>query len=30
VDEIIAEPMLEHGMGVAMMDKLRRASVRPA
>ncbi|TDU71354.1 L-threonylcarbamoyladenylate synthase [Prosthecobacter fusiformis] len=29
VDEIIAEPMLEHGMGVAMMDKLRRASVRP-
>jgi len=28
VDEIIAEPMLEHGMGVAMMDKLRRASVR--
>lgn len=30
VDEIIAEPMLDHGMGVAMMDKLRRASVRPA
>jgi L-threonylcarbamoyladenylate synthase len=30
VDEIIAEPMLEHGMGVAMMDKLRRASTRPA
>lgn len=28
VDEIIAEPMLEHGMGAAMMDKLRRASVR--
>lgn len=30
VDEIIAEPMLEHGMGTAMMDKLRRASVRRA
>lgn len=30
VDEIIAEPMLEHGMGVAMMDKLRRASTRTA
>ncbi len=30
VDEIIAEPMLEHGMGVAMMDKLRRAAVRPS
>lgn len=30
VDEIIAEPMLDHGMGVAMMDKLRRASVRRA
>lgn len=30
VDEIIAEPMLEHGMGTAMMDKLRRAAVRPA
>lgn len=30
VDEIIAEPMLEHGMGAAMMDKLRRASVRPS
>lgn len=28
VDEIIAEPMLEHGMGAAMMDKLRRAAVR--
>lgn len=28
VDEIIAEPMHEHGMGAAMMDKLRRASVR--
>ena len=30
VDEIIAEPMFEHGMGIAMMDKLRRASVRYA
>lgn len=31
VDEIIAEPMFEHGMGIAMMDKLRRASVnKPA
>lgn len=28
VDEIIAEPMFEHGMGIAMMDKLRRASVK--
>ncbi|WP_294227849.1 L-threonylcarbamoyladenylate synthase [Prosthecobacter sp.] len=28
VDEIIAEPLHEHGMGIAMMDKLRRASVR--
>lgn len=27
-DEIIAEPMFEHGMGAAMMDKLRRASVK--
>ncbi len=27
VDEIIAEPMFEHGMGIAMMDKLRRASI---
>lgn len=26
VDEIVAEPMHEHGMGAAMMDKLRRAS----
>ncbi len=26
VDEIVAEPMHEHGMGIAMMDKLRRAS----
>lgn len=31
VDEIIAEPMFEHGMGIAMMDKLRRASInKPA
>lgn len=29
VDEIIAEPMHEHGMGIAMMDKLRRAAVKP-
>jgi L-threonylcarbamoyladenylate synthase len=28
VDEIIAEPMFEHGMGIAMMDKLRRAAVK--
>lgn len=28
VDEIIAEPLHEHGMGIAMMDKLRRASRR--
>jgi L-threonylcarbamoyladenylate synthase len=28
VDEIIAEPMFEHGMGIAMMDKLRRASIK--
>ncbi len=28
VDEIIAEPLHEHGMGIAMMDKLRRASGR--
>jgi len=27
-DEIIAEPMHEHGMGAAMMDKLRRAAVK--
>lgn len=26
VDEIIAEPLAEHGVGVAMMDRLRRAS----
>jgi L-threonylcarbamoyladenylate synthase len=25
-DEIIAEPMFEHGVGVAMMDRLRRAA----
>lgn len=30
VDEIIAEPLHEHGMGIAMMDKLRRAAVRKA
>ncbi len=31
VDEIIAEPMFEHGMGIAMMDRLRRAAAkRPA
>jgi L-threonylcarbamoyladenylate synthase len=30
VDEIIAEPLHEHGMGIAMMDKLRRASARKA
>jgi len=28
VDEIIAEPLSETGLGVAIMDKLRRASVR--
>lgn len=28
VDEIIAEPISEVGLGVAMMDRLRRASVR--
>lgn len=28
VDEIIAEPLSETGLGVAMMDKLRRASTR--
>lgn len=28
VDEIIAEPMLEHGVGLAMMDRLRRAAVK--
>lgn len=27
VDEIIAEPVFEHGMGIAIMDKLRRASI---
>lgn len=31
VDEIIAEPMFEHGMGIAMMDRLRRAAAaKPA
>ncbi len=31
VDEIISEPMHEHGMGIAIMDKLRRASInKPA
>lgn len=28
VDEIIAEPLAEHGVGVAMMDRLRRAAVK--
>ena len=28
VDEIIAEPVSETGLGVAIMDKLRRASSR--
>jgi L-threonylcarbamoyladenylate synthase len=28
VDEIIAEPMFEHGMGTAMMDRLRRAAMK--
>lgn len=28
VDEIIAEPMSEVGLGIAMMDRLRRASVK--
>jgi L-threonylcarbamoyladenylate synthase len=28
VDEIIAEPLAEHGVGLAMMDRLRRASVK--
>lgn len=27
-DEIIAEPMHEHGMGIAMMDRLRRAAAK--
>ena len=27
VDEIIAEPVSETGLGVAIMDRLRRASV---
>jgi|GEM_PF-130406 L-threonylcarbamoyladenylate synthase len=30
VDEIIAEPLHEHGVGIAMMDKLRRASMKVA
>ena len=29
-DEIIAEPLHEHGMGIAMMDRLRRAAVKGA
>lgn len=29
LDEIIAEPVSETGLGVAIMDRLRRASVRP-
>ncbi len=28
VDEIIAEPLAEHGVGVAMMDRLRRAAAK--
>ncbi len=28
VDEIIAEPVSETGLGVAIMDRLRRASVK--
>lgn len=28
VDEIIAEPVREHGLGVAIMDRLRRAATR--
>ena len=28
VDEIIAEPVSETGLGVAIMDKLKRANVR--
>ncbi|HYF35364.1 MAG TPA: Sua5 family C-terminal domain-containing protein, partial [Prosthecobacter sp.] len=28
VDEIIAEPLHEHGMGIAMMDRLRRAAAK--
>jgi L-threonylcarbamoyladenylate synthase len=30
VDEIIAEPLHEHGMGIAMMDRLRRAAAKTA
>lgn len=28
VDEIVAEPLHEHGMGIAMMDRLRRAAAK--
>lgn len=28
VDEIIAEPLHEHGLGIAMMDRLRRAAAK--
>jgi hypothetical protein len=28
VDEIIAEPMQERGLGIAMMDRLRRAATK--
>jgi L-threonylcarbamoyladenylate synthase len=28
LDEIIAEPVTETGLGVAIMDRLRRASAR--
>ena len=28
VDEIIAEPLTEHGIGAAIMDRLRRASIK--
>ena len=28
VDEIIAEPVAEHGLGAAIMDRLRRASIK--
>jgi L-threonylcarbamoyladenylate synthase len=27
-DEIIAEPLHEHGLGIAMMDRLRRAAAK--
>jgi L-threonylcarbamoyladenylate synthase len=29
LDEIIAEPVSETGLGVAIMDRLRRASAKP-